>query len=251
MTRQLQVVAAAAPLYRVAARQFARRAQAAARSTGRFTVALSGGATPSGMYRLLAQDQTLRRAVPWDSVHFFWGDERHVPPEHPESNYRAAHAALLSKVPLPDTNVWRIAGEESDADLAARQYERALQQFFRPATGQLPRFDLVFLGLGADGHTASLFPGTAALHETRRLVSANWVGKLGAHRITLTPPVLNNAACVIFLVAGADKANALQAAVEGRREPELIPAQLIAPKDGELLWVVDRAAARLLDTNLS
>jgi 6-phosphogluconolactonase len=248
---ELQVVSDAEALYRRAAYEFARRAQAAVGSTGRFAVALSGGGTPKGMYRVLAQDPTLRREVPWGRVHFFFGDERHVPPGHADSNYRAAHEALLSQVPVPEANIWRIPGEECHADVAAGLYEAALRQFFQLSNGPFPRFDLVLLGLGADGHTASLFPGTTALRETRRLAAPNWVDKLGAYRITLTPPVFNRASCVIFLVAGADKATALQAAMEGRHDPEHIPARLIEPADGELIWLVDQAAARLLGAELN
>ena len=181
-----------------------------------------------------------------NSVHFFWGDERHVPPDHPDSNYRMAYEALLCKVPVPVANVRRILSEDRNAHDAARQYERTLQAFFQLSGGRFPRFDLVLLGLGSDGHTASLFPGTTALHEEQRLVIANWVGKLNTDRITLTAPVFNNASCVMFLVSGADKAIPLKAVVEGGHEPEQLPAQLIRPEDGQLLWLVDQAAGRLL-----
>jgi len=247
MTYELQLLADGEALHRVAAERFVLHARAAVQASGRFTVALSGGSTPRALYGLLALDQAMRREVPWDKVHFFWGDERQVPPDHADSNYRMAHAQLLSKVPVPEVNVRRIQGEQRDAELSARQYERTLQGFFQLSPGQLPRFDLVLLGLGDDGHTASLFPGTTAVHETQRLVAANWVGKLHTHRITLTVPVFNNAACVIFLVAGGDKATALRAVLEGVPEAERLPAQRIRPRDGELVWLVDRAAARLLN----
>jgi len=246
MAYELQLVADAEALQRVAAERFVRHARAAVQVSGRFTVALSGGSTPRAMYALLALDQAMRGAVPWDKVHVFWGDERHVPPDHADSNYHMARAQLLSKVPVPEANVQRIRGEQRDAELIARQYERTLQACFRLSPGQLPRFDLVLLGLGSDGHTASLFPGTSALHESWRLVAVNWVEKLQAHRITLTVPVFNNAACVMFLVAGEDKATALHAVLEGAPGPEKLPAQRIRPRDGELVWLVDRAASRLL-----
>jgi 6-phosphogluconolactonase len=234
-------------LYRVAAEEFVRRAQRAVHEAGRFTVALSGGSTPKALYALLARDEEMRQQVPWDKVYFFWGDERQVPPYHPDSNYRMAHAELLSKVPVPAVNVRRILAEQRDPESSARQYERTLQAFFRLPPGQMPRFDLVLLGLGADGHTASLFPGTTAVHESWRLVAANWVEKLRTHRITLTVPVFNNAACVIFLVAGEDKATALRAVLEGVPGPERLPAQRIHPREGELMWLVDRPAGRLLN----
>jgi 6-phosphogluconolactonase len=247
MTHELQLVANAEALHRVAAERFVRHARAAVQASGRFTVALSGGSTPKAMYALLALDQAMRREVPWSNVHFFWSDERHVPPDHPDSNYGMVRAQLLSKVPVPEVNVRRILGEHNDAAVIAQQYERTLQGFFHLSPSQLPRFDLVLLGLGEDGHTASLFPGTTALHEKQRLVAANWVGRLHTHRITLTLPVFNNAACVIFLVAGEDKATALRAVLEEVPEPECLPAQRIRPRDGELVWLVDRPAARLLN----
>lgn len=246
MPYELEVVANAEALYGLAAERFVRYAQTAAKLRGRFTVALSGGSTPSGMYALLANDQAMCEGVPWDKSYFFWGDERHVAPDHADSNYRMARTQLLNRVPVPEANVQRILGEQCDAELSAQQYERTLQAFFKLSAGQLPRFDLVLLGLGDDGHTASLFPETAALHEDQRLVAANWVGKLHVHRITLTVPVLNNAACVMLLVSGEAKAIALREVLEGMAQPELIPAQLICPRDGAQVWLVDRAAARLL-----
>jgi 6-phosphogluconolactonase len=194
----------------------------------------------------LADDPTWRGQVPWDKMHVFWGDERHVPPDHPDSNYRMAHEAMLSKVPIPQAHVHRIKSENPDAGRAAEDYEQTLLAFFHLTAGQFPRFDVVFLGLGPEAHTASLFPGTKALHETRRLVVLTWVGKFCTDRITLTPPVLNNAAGVVFLVSGEDKALALKAVLEGPDEPEQLPARLIRPAHGRLLWLVDRAAASLL-----
>jgi 6-phosphogluconolactonase len=250
-TPEIQIVTNADALYRAAAAEFVRQAGAAVQAKGACTVALSGGSTPKGLYGLLAGDPTWRGQVPWDQLHAFWGDERHVPPEHPDSNYRLAHEALLSKVPIPPAHVHRIKSEHPDAHQVADDYEQTLRAFFRLTTGQFPRFDLVFLGLGPEGHTASLFPGTKALHETRRLVVSTWVGKFYADRITLTPPTLNNAACVIFLVSGGDKALPLKAVLEGPDEPEQLPAQLIRPSHGRLLWLVDRAGARLLQTGQS
>lgn len=245
---EIQIVANADALYQAAAAEFMRQVRAAVEAKSACTVALSGGSTPKGLYGLLADDPTWRGQVPWDKMYVFWGDERHVPPDHAESNYRMANKALLSKVPIPPANVHRIKSEHPDAHQVADDYEQTLQAFFHLAAGQLPRFDLILLGLGPEGHTASLFPGTKALHETRRLVVSTWVGKFFTDRITLTPPVLNNAASVIFLVSGEDKALALKAVLEGHDEPEQLPAQLIRPAHGRLLWLVDRAAASLLET---
>ncbi|HYL79732.1 MAG TPA: 6-phosphogluconolactonase, partial [Candidatus Acidoferrum sp.] len=211
-----------------------------------FTVALSGGSTPKALFRLLAGegDGSFRGRVPWNRAQVFWGDERHVPPDHPDSNYRMTYDTLLSRVPVPPENIHRIRTEDPDADKVAESYERTLRSVFRLAEGQLPRFDLVLLGMGPDGHTASLFPGTPALHERKRLVVGQWVEKLQTHRITLTPPVLNNAALVVFLVSGAEKAETLRAVLLGEYQPERFPAQLVRPTGGRLLWLVDRAAAR-------
>jgi 6-phosphogluconolactonase len=248
---EIQIVTNADALYQAAAAEFVHQVRAALETKGACTVALSGGSTPKGLYGLLANDLTWRGQVPWDHLHIFWGDERHVPPDHPDSNYRMANEALLSKVPIPPAQVHRIKSEHPEARQAAEDYEQTLQAFFHLAAGQLPRFDLILLGLGPEAHTASLFPGTKALHETRRLVVSTWVGKFFTERITLTPPVLNNAAGVIFLVSGEDKALALKAVLEGHDEPEQLPAQLIRPSHGRLLWLVDRAAASLLQTGQS
>ena len=223
-----------------------RIARQAVDTNGRFTVALAGGSTPKAMYALLATDAVLRAALPVERMHFFWGDERPVPPDHADSNFRMAHDAMLARLPLGEQQVHRISGELARADRAARDYERRLREFFALSPGQYPRFDLVLLGLGPDGHCASLFPGTRALRARGRSAVSNWVGKLDAERITLTPLALNNAAHVVFLVCGVDKAVALKAVLEGRHEPQQLPAQLIAPRDGTLTWFADRAAAHLL-----
>jgi 6-phosphogluconolactonase len=248
MKPEIDIVTDAAALYRAGAAEFVRQATEAVGVKGAFTVALSGGSTPKGLYGLLATDPTLRVQVPWDNIHVFWGDERHVPPDDAESNYRMANDTMLSKVPIPSTNVHRINSEHPEASQAAEAYEQTLRAFFRLPAGQLPRFDLVFLGLGPEGHTASLFPGTKALHEEQRLVVSNWVGKFYTDRMTMTPPVLNNASCVIFLVSGEDKALPLKAVLEGPHEPEQLPAQLIRLSRGRLLWLVDRPAASLLQS---
>jgi 6-phosphogluconolactonase len=198
------------------------------------------------MFAILANDAALRNRMPWDRVHFFWGDERHVPPDHTDSNYRMTNEAMLSRVPIPPENIHRIRAENPDAGKAAEEYEQELRGFFKFETEQLPPFDCVFLGMGSDGHTASLFPGTKALHERERLVVSNWVDKLQSYRITMTTPVLNNADIVIFLVSGEEKAEPLRVVLEGEKQTDLFPSQLIEPTHGKLLWFVDQAAARLL-----
>jgi 6-phosphogluconolactonase len=194
--------------------------------------------------------------VPWASIYFFWGDERCVPPDHQDSNYRMASEALLSKVPVPAENIFRIPAEMPEPEHAAQQYAATLTQFFLAGPGatktgtaplaNLPRFDLIFLGMGPDGHTASLFPHTAALEAGEQVVVANYVEKFKAHRITMTAATINNARNVTFLVAGEDKAEALKEVLEGSYQPKVYPSQLIRPRNGTLLWMVDEAAARLL-----
>lgn len=245
---EIRIVPDADALSRAAAEEFVRQAGEAVETRGRFTVALSGGRTPAAPFRLLAGDgdPSFRARVAWDTVHVFWGDERHVPPDHPDSNYRMAQETMLSRVPIPPENVHRIPSENPDAVKSAAAYEETLRRFFHLAAGPFPRLDLVFLGMGPDGHTASLFPGTAAIHERSRLVVGHWIDSLRASRITLTPPVLNHAACIIFLVAGEEKAEALTAVLQGEYQPDRLPAQIVRPVHGKLLWLVDRAAARCL-----
>ena len=200
------------------------------------TVALSGGSTPKLMFQILADE--FREQVAWSRIHFFWSDERHVPPDDPESNYRMANEALLSHVPA--NKVHRIRGEEPSAAKAASDYERTIVE----VTGQsLPRLDLIFLGLGTDGHTASIFPGSEVLHETKRLVAAPYVEKFKSYRITMTLPLLNNAASVVFLVSGAENAEIVNAVIEGENK---YPAQAVMPVHGELIWMLDKDAASKL-----
>jgi len=223
---------------------FVRLAQESVAARGRFTVALAGGGTPKAAYALLA-GAPYRDRVPWPQIHFFWGDERHVPPDHEESNYRMAYEAMLSKAPIPATHIYRITAEQ-EAQQAADEYEATLRTAFQLEAGALPRFDLILLGMGPDGHTASLFPGTSAVHESKRLVAAPWVEKFHTFRITLTPPVLCHAAHVVFAAGGADKTETLQHVLQGPYQPDLYPSQIVRPTQGTLLWLVDKAAARLL-----
>ena len=244
----VRIFADARDLAHAAAAEFALRAGEAIRERGTFAVALAGGSTPRALYETLASDFGAgSRGIPWDRVHVFWGDERCVPPDHPESNYRMAYGALLSKVPLPPEQIHRIRGELPDPARAAGEYEGVLREFLEPRTGDPPRLDLVLLGMGTDGHTASLFPGSPALAPDAPLVAAPWVGTLGVQRVTLTLSVLNRAACLLFLVAGPEKAEMLRLVLEGEERAERYPAQLIQPVAGRIVWMVDAQAARLLE----
>jgi 6-phosphogluconolactonase len=239
-------------LARAAAEQFVTLAGEAIANRGRFTVALAGGSTPVAAYLVLATGPFATR-VAWSHVHVFWGDERCVPPGHADSNYCVARQALLDHVPLPASNVHRMRGE-LEPGRAAADYEQTLRGFFSsPARGgetvdkvRGPSFDLILLGMGDDGHTASLFPGTGVIHEQSRWVVAHYVEKLGAWRITLTPVVINAAAKVTFLVSGPGKAERLRQVLEGPYQPEVLPAQIVSPDTGRLSWLLDRAAASML-----
>jgi 6-phosphogluconolactonase len=202
------------------------------------TIVLSGGSTPKALYSLLS-----KRNIAWNNTHFFWGDERPVIPDHPESNYRMARESLLDHIRIPGNHVHRIAAELGP-ETAAVQYEAEIRTFF----SSVPSFELVLLGLGEDGHTASLFPETEALHVQDRLVVANDVSKLNTKRITMTFPILNAANCILFLVSGESKALALKQIWKGEYDPLKFPAQAIYPANGELYFFVDREAACLVAT---
>jgi 6-phosphogluconolactonase len=237
---EVEVLPDARSLAERAAEEFVRQANQALRTGSRFTVALAGGSTPQRMYTLLAGAR-----VDWRGVHFFWGDERCVPPGNADSNYHMADEALLNHIPIPTGNVHRIPGE-LPAKEAAQDYEDQLRRFFGGAT---PRFNLVLLGLGEDGHTASLFPGAPAVQE-----KTHWVASVShsvpppplVDRVTLTLPVLNAADQVLFLVSGADKSERLAQVLQGPTQPDLLPAQAVKPVKGSLRWLVDRAAASKL-----
>jgi 6-phosphogluconolactonase len=241
MSSSREVLTTPQELFEAAAEEVVNAANQAIAERGRFTLALSGGSTPKALFTLLATNA--RSALAWDRTYFFWSDERHVPPTDADSNYRMAHEAMLSKVPVPAGNVFRIPAEMKDAAAAAEAYEQTLRKFFGVEPGHFPHFDLILLGLGPDGHTASLFPGTVALREKSRLVVANWVEKLKAHRITFTLPLLNAARKVMFLVSGTDKAAVLKSVLESDAPGEQFPAKLVQPDDGTVIWFVDRAAA--------
>jgi 6-phosphogluconolactonase len=226
-------------LAEASARDFATMTQEAMDERGRFAVALAGGSTPKATYEVLARDYT--NELDWSRVHVFFGDERTVPPDDEDSNYRMAYETLLSHVPVG--SVHRMRGE-LPPDEAAAAYEEELRAFFGQV--DVPRFDLILCGLGEDGHTLSLFPETAALDVNDRWVVANPVLMLGTTRLTLTIPVLNESRAVTFLVAGESKAEALKEVLEGDADPRAYPAKLVRPESRDLTWMVDRAAARLL-----
>jgi 6-phosphogluconolactonase len=247
MMAEIRTYPDALSLARAAARHFVNLAAEAIAVNGRFVVALSGGSTPGDLYALLATDEFASQ-VNWLRLHVFWGDERCVPPDCACSNYQTARESLLDHVPLLAQNIHRIQGELRPEE-AAINYEATLRAFFADHGRKGPqaaRFDLVLLGMGDDGHTASLFPGTAALREPARWVAAHYVDKLGAWRVTLTPLAINAAAQVTFVVSGANKAERLKDVLNGPYQPDNLPAQIIKPHNGHMLWLVDSAAAATL-----
>lgn len=248
--RQLQikyyVEPDAAALARRAAQYFVEMAGEAVEAQGRARIAISGGATPRAAFELLADaGQPWRWRMPWKHIDLYWVDERCVPPDDAGSNYRMTREALLDQAPLTPAQIHRIEGE-LEPQAAAARYEFELQRSFRLEKGASPCFDLVALGMGGDGHTASLFPRTAALHETSRLATANYAPQRDAWRVTLTWPVLNRARSLFFLVCGQEKASVLREVLTGPLDPERLPAQLIWPSSGILTLILDKAAAALL-----
>ena len=243
--RRIQVFADPAALARAAAEELTRRLVAAVRAGQTARVALSGGSTPKVLYALLADEPAFRERLPWAATHFFFGDERHVAPDDKDSNYRMAREAMFDKLAgvLPAENIHRIRSEQPDAAQAAADYAAELRRF---GGEDGPCFDVILLGMGPEGHTASLFPGTTGLRETVPVASA-FIEKVGAYRITFTPPVLRQAAALMFLVAGKDKADMLATVLEGKTaEPDRYPAQGINATAGETLWLLDKAAAAKL-----
>jgi 6-phosphogluconolactonase len=245
-SRAIRTFADVESLSEVAAQEFVRCAREATAERGRFAVALSGGSTPKRLYQLLA-GEPFRNQLDWGRVGIFWGDERCVPPDDPQSNYRMAREAMLEKLPIPADHIHRMEAERPDLDAAARDYQNVLA---RVLPGEPPALDLVLLGMGPDGHTASLFPHTDALHETTRWVVPNHVPQLHTNRLTLTRPILNRAREVLFLVAGADKAERLAEVLAGPADPTRLPSQSIQP-DGQLVWFIDQAAAGRLPPSLT
>jgi len=235
---EIHVVPDAESLALAGADEFARAAGEAAQKDRLFCVAVAGGSTPLGVYRRLTQPPH-RGAIRWKRVRFFWGDERCVPPEHPRSNFRAARGSLLRPLGIPPRHVFRMKGEENPAR-AALAYEAMLR---RHVPGRPPRLDLVLLGLGTEGHTASLFPDTEALSEQRRLVAANFVPPQNEWRLTLTYRALNAARRVVFLVSGAEKASVAAKILKKQRGWRSLPASRVAPRRGTVLWLLDEEAA--------
>jgi 6-phosphogluconolactonase len=237
---EVRVCGDLAGISRDAARLFCDLSQQSVQRSGRFAVALAGGSTPKTLYRLLAED--FRERIDWNRVHLFWADERCVPPSHADSNFGMVRDTLLAHVAVPEANVFRMRGEDPP-EAAAAEYERIIRDEFHLGSGEWPRFDLVLLGLGDDGHTASLFPGSAAVKVVDRLVSANYIEKLDAHRLTMTFPVINRASNIAFLVSGKSKANALKGVLAANGDENEFPARRAIPVNGRLVWIVDEDAA--------
>lgn len=238
----LQTFADAEAVSQAAAREFARCATEAVVAGGKFTVALSGGSTPRRLYQILAEPPC-RDLVDWSKVEIFWGDERSVPPDHADSNYRMASEAMLTRLPIPPEHIHRLQAERADRDKAAQDYQNEIAKTFGvDPNGEPPVFDLVLLGMGPDGHTASLFPGTTGLREMKKWVTPNWVEKFKTFRLTMTRPMINKAREVLFLVAGKDKTAPLQKVFCGPSDPNTYPSQLICPTAGLLVWYLDVAA---------
>lgn len=233
---EIKVLPDPAALAVEAAERFTQMAEQSIQQHGRFTVALSGGHTPEKMFQLLAQEP-YRSRVQWEKVEILFSDERCVSPDASDSNFRMANESLIKKVPVPGDNIYRMRGE-IDPNEAAVEYGQMLKEKF--GDGGL---DLILLGMGPDGHTASLFPGTQALSETKHRCVANFVPKFNAWRITLTAPFINRGATVMFLVTGKDKADPVSQVLEGTGAPERLPSQLIRPEPGNLVWLLDAEAA--------
>ncbi len=225
-----------------AAEKFTRIANDSIKVHGRFTVALAGGSTPKRLYELLALEP-YNGQIEWPKVHFFWGDERAVPPDHPDSNFRMTYNALLGKLDIPQDHIHRMPSDRKNRDQAAMDYQREIAETFNSSSdGEPPCFDLILLGMGNDGHTASLFPHTEALAESTRWVVANYIALLDTWRMTFTSGLINHAKHILILVTGSKKAKALEQVLHGPQNPDLLPSQLIKPLDGDLLWLIDKTA---------
>ncbi len=212
---------------------------------GHFTVALSGGSTPKNLYDVLLEDK-YQTVIDWEKIYFFFGDERDVSPMSEKSNYRMANEFLLKPLNISDANVFRWQTEITNSNEVAENYERSIKKFFDLHNNEFPKFDLIFLGMGDDGHTASLFPFTKALSEQEMIVVSNYVEKLDTNRLTFTFPTINKAKNIIFLVTGENKGETLKKVLEGEKNCEKFPSQCVNPTNGNLLWFVDESAAKLL-----
>jgi 6-phosphogluconolactonase len=238
MIKQVEVLADKSALIERALELLLEKLHVAIAERGTFTIALSGGSTPKPLYEAIAQQD-----LPWDKIHVFWGDERYVPPNHPDSNEGMARAAWLNHVPIPATNIHPMPTDEADPAVAAQKHEQELQQFFQVQPGSVPALDVILLGMGDDGHTASLFPHTEALQVRDRLITVG--NKDGQPRLTFTVPLINQARCVMFIVAGASKQPALAQIFAPVADEMMYPARLIEPQ-GELWWLLDQAAGENL-----
>lgn len=245
INRMIKIFPDIEELSNFAAEKFVEIADAAIKKRGSFNVALAGGSTPKSLYQLLA-GENFKDKIDWSRAFFFFGDERNVLPDDSESNFRMANENLLAPLNIKAENIFRWQTELKDAKKIAENYEQSVKDFFNLAENGFPRFDLILLGMGADGHTASLFPFTDALREPEKIAVANHVEKLQTTRLTLTFPTINNAENIIFLVAGEEKAETLKAILEGEFEPQKLPSQNVRPKDGELFWLIDKNVAKLL-----
>lgn len=241
MSINIQTYATPAALAEAAAQYIIELAKHYIQKNGRFTIALSGGSTPDRLFKLFSQSPYVEQ-MPWQNTYFFWGDERYVPLDDERNNAHQAIQLLFSKINIPAENIIRIQTNLPPKE-AAEQYEQAIQHLFGEAP---PQFDLILLGMGDNGHTASLFPHTQVLHEETRMVKEEYIEEVQMYRVTMTAPLINLAHHIIFLVTGANKADMLKTVLQGEYEPDLYPAQLIKPVDGELIWMVDEAAAALL-----
>lgn len=241
--KEIEIFPNVEELNEFAANEFVRLSRESIEKRGIFTVALSGGSTPKKLFELLASN-SFRSQIEWKKVQIFFGDERLVAPDDEESNYRMANETLLSKVGVSTENIHRFLTEEENPGKIAEKMEAEIRLFFKLASDEFPRFDLIFLGMGADGHTASLFPETFALKEDKRIVTENFVPKFETYRLTFSFPAINNARNVIFLIAGEDKARILKEVLES--EETKYPSQRVQPKDGKLVFLLDEKAARSL-----
>ncbi len=243
----VRVVSDPEALAREGARQVRHIAAAAVRARGRCLMSLAGGRTPQGLYAALAPPADDGTAIDWGALHLFFGDERHVPPEHPDSNYRMVHETWLAHVPIPPAQIHRMPTELEDASMVAAKYEATLREVCGLAPGQWPAFDVAILGMGRDGHTASIFPRTPVVEEREHLATAVWVIGLQSSRVTLTLPVFNHAREILLVVSGVEKAETLRAVLEGPSDPDSYPVQALKPvQPGRLTCLVDEAAASRL-----
>ena len=245
MNREILIFQNIEELNNFAAQKFVEIGTEAIGKRGRFTVTLAGGSTPKLLYKLLSSDK-LKDKIDWKKVFFFFGDERDVPPDSEESNFRMANENLLKPLQILEENIFRWQTEFENTSETAEKYEQTVEEFFHLNENEFPRFDLILLGMGADGHTASLFPFTCALQESEKIAVANTVENLKSTRLTLTFPVLNNGRNIIFLVSGEGKAQALKEVLEDEFQPLKFPSQNVKPGGGNLFWLVDGQAAEYL-----